>query len=398
MAILYYGCYLDSDIVRRRGLKTFNAAGSNRLIRLANAMRVSQKMIVVSQAVSLRQSFTGVFYHKGFVRRVRGVVVVTLPSIGLPVLGSIIAPAILIISWITTLRRHCSPKFIIIYNFSIALAMFAFFARILRIKIIHNVEDVSIPLVSDLLPKSDASLMQGIPFFLSMKFISALSIASIIPSARFRRFLCTKRDLVISGCVERSTKAMEEKRSLPLRILYAGKIELEFGASVVVEAIERLAEKYGQDSFELIVCGEESLCHKWFRNKVSGLPVITKGFLSRNEFEEVLRNADVCLVLQNEAGRYNSLKIPSKLFEYISNGKVVIASPLEEIIYLPNEFVITTDFNGDCLAKCIEKLILEYEKIVVRKAAAYRYGMNEWGLDTSAKRFLAFFKEIGCGI
>ena len=88
--ILYIGNYLDEVVIKKRGLPSRNAAGSNRIHRIANALKsAGQKIIIVSPGVSLLTSLMQTFIHKTTVKRTGTVPVLFTPVIGLPFLGAL---------------------------------------------------------------------------------------------------------------------------------------------------------------------------------------------------------------------------------------------------------------------------------------------------------------------
>ena len=80
--VLYLGSFLDEAIVAERGLRSHNAAGSNRMARLARALRSAGfRPILLSPATIARaRRKGGALLHPARIRRSGGVVIIHAPA------------------------------------------------------------------------------------------------------------------------------------------------------------------------------------------------------------------------------------------------------------------------------------------------------------------------------
>lgn len=392
-SIVYVGSYVDGAIFRKRGLRSANAAGSNRLMRLANALNASGvDVLVISQTVCLRQKFVGRVFHSSEVTRVDRIPYVFSPDIALPILGAVFSPVFLVVFCLSMMRRR-SCTTLVIYNFSIALFILCLFTRMFtRIRILHNVEDVSIPKLADWKKASEVSAVRQIVLSFCMKLINWLSFASLVPSRRFIPYLATGKNIVVSGCISTPKSEVANSNST-VNILFSGKIQYEYGAEVVVETVRILSRLGFDDRFRLIVTGENTDCHQWLRDSLSSYKSVQfLGFLPKSDFEQVLADADICLSLQNDRGRFSELLVPSKTYEFLSYGKAVIATRVGDLSEL-EEVIRIVAFEGVSVANEIISFLTDRESLRRQRALALEYSRRNFTYSQVGKRIRNFLED-----
>lgn len=390
-SIIYVGACLDEAIVRKRGLRTANAAGSNRLLRIASALhKAHAKVLVISQAESLRQRFTGRVWHASEVKRMEGVPVLYSPSIGLPFVGLFFSPLFLTLSCLRMIRRR-ECRTLIVYNYSCALLILCLTLRIFtRVRILNNVEDISVPKFSDWRKGSETSAIQQIVFYVCMKAISLLSYGSLIPSRRFIPYIKTRMNSVVTGCISCEHVRLRQTQG-QVNVFYAGKIQFEHGAGAVAAAIKKLVDQKLEDRFCLVVSGPDCEGHQWLRRELSSYRCVRfMGFLSREDYQRALSEADICLALQNDCGRYSDLLVPSKTYEFLAHGKAVISTSVGDLADLPPEIIRFVDFAGDSLARSIGQLIADKDKLSRQQQSALEYSKVNFEPSKVGKRILMF--------
>lgn len=385
MRFLYLAGFLDEAIVAERGLPSLNAAGSNRVSRLSGALRrVGARPIVVSPATSMRAySAGGPFINNGRVKRESGFVVIYPPSINIPIIGDLCAVFFLISTLIRVMRHPVQGC--MVYNFSPAFAMATLWLRfVYRLKIISNIEDVSVSRLSDWLPSATARPIQQLIFAFCMRVISMAAAGHVVPTRRFLPYLSRKPYSVVSGCLETSDFRSSPQTGSRVKLLYAGKVELEHGISTFLRALELLEASDYYDHIQVDITGSglaASIVEQRLL-KLTKLKVNFHGFVSVEAYSDLLRDADICVALQDPNGRFADLKTPSKLYEFMGAGKAVIATLVGDIGDLPRDTLIVLDsLCHDELAAQLLSLISERHRLTELQNKAQEYASHYFGYD-----------------
>jgi glycosyltransferase involved in cell wall biosynthesis len=156
----------------------------------------------------------------------------------------------------------------------------------------------------------------------------------------------------------------EAPPKLSVRLLYSGKIEFEDGGiQYLLRALELMVQHDTAltQIFEVHICGSGTQ-EQWtldYLKRLHDVNIQYHGFLSDREYLSVLSQADVCLALQDPTGRYGDDKTPSKVYEYLGYGKMVIAADVGDLSVLPAE-VIT-------LCRPLNEQSLYHELIAIAK-------------------------------
>ncbi len=385
--VLYMGNYVDEEIVEARGLPSRNVAGSNRMRRLATALSAAkQRLIVVSAATAMRIRWTGRLFHGQAVRRAGNVPVAYCATVGLPLVGTLLEPLFLITTTCSLMRAR-SVSAVIIYNFSPSLVLIALLARHWwRVPIVHNIEDVSVARMSDWQSSTEVRPVQQIVFAFCMRIIARLSSKFVIPTRQFEWVIPPGRPCqVVSGCISVETQDLAERspdETGIMRVLYAGKVEFEHGIDVFCAAIRLLNESPGlaeKIQFEISGTGSKS---DWLQDQLSEMNaanVTRHGFVSDAEYAEILQRADACVALQDPHGRYGTNKTPSKVYEFLGQGKVVIATRVGDLDRLPDDVIVICDpASPETLRDAIADLAADGARRFRRARSAWTYARENF--------------------
>ena len=399
--VLYVGGYLDESIVAERGLPTHNKAGANRMRRLAEAIRTSgQRVIIISPATAMRMRWMGQLVHPFRVHTTGKVPVLFCAALGLPVVGMLLEVFFLLSALGNVARQHRVAG-ILIYNFSPTLLLVVLWVRLLwRVPIVHNVEDISVPKWADWLPGSKARPVQQLVFAVCMAVITRLSDRIIIPTRRFASFIPRgKPYVVISGCMplrirESEPAPREEADCLPIQLLYAGKVEFEHGIQHLLRAMSLLLQdEMAASAFQVHICGTGSKV-QWvldYLPQLNGLDIQFHGFVDNQEYQHLLSRVDVCFVLQDPAGRYAAYKTPSKAYEYLGYGKMVIATNVGDLALLPPDVItICYHLNEQALYTEIAAIAKDPERPRKQGKAAERYTQKHFAYPQVGSRIRDF--------
>ena len=116
-----------------------------------------------------------------------------------------------------------------------------------------------------------------------------------------------------------------------IRVLYAGVVGKMYGVDKLVESL-----KYLNDDYELVVYGSGDYEAELKRIASVNHRIVYKGYCGdRNELLQAQRNADILISLINPEDDVSKYCFPSKIFEYMLSGNLVISS---KILGIPDEY------------------------------------------------------------
>lgn len=378
--IVYLGGFLDEAIVRERGLPTHNAAGSNRMDRIANALKsAGYRPVILSPGASLRMNSKGAFLHPGRVRNRKSAPVVFAPAFnifGINVLCSWIFQ-ILCLRAILKSGRVCGA---IIYNFNPSLILLCVYLKyVRRLPILNNIEDISIPSLKDWSRKTEARPIQQIVFFCCMNLIARMADGYIVPTRRFLNYLPGNTPSeIVTGCIAvmDSPDRVPVERNDRLQVLYAGKVQREDGIIEFVQALQLLDALDDPPNIRVEISGTGNMAD-WVREQVGTLRTIKAtyhGFVSTSDYVKLLRRSQICVALQNPTGRYADFKTPSKMYEFLGYGKAVIATDAGDIRDMPKDSILILDpLEPGAIAEKLLWLSADSTRTAGLQAAARRH-------------------------
>lgn len=375
--VVYLGGYVDEGIVRERALRSHNAAGSNRMVRIARALAAAGfRPILLSPATSLRAGRRGTRVYPSRVHRAGRVPVVFAAMVNIPGLNVLVSPVMQFLALRGVLRKGDTVA-AVIYNFNPSLVLLAAYLKyVWRLPLVQNVEDVSEPRLSDWLPGAHARPVQQLVFWISQHIIARMVAGYIVPTRRFLDHLPAKTGVaVVTGCIAIEGEA-PQTAAPPLRVLFAGKIEREHGVHTLVEALKLLDDCSPAPEIEVDVTGGGDMAD-WVRHEFAGLTRIRAryhGFVSGEVYRELLISAQICVALQDPEGRYASFKTPSKVYEFLGYGKAVIATDVGDIAELDGDILIVLPaLDATALAAALGRLAGDPEATASLRRRAWAF-------------------------
>jgi glycosyltransferase involved in cell wall biosynthesis len=378
------GNYIDYHIKTKRGLPAYNPAGSNRMLRLAAALKsVDEEAIILSPACALSMKWTGTFYHKEEISFCNNIKIKYCSTIGLPFIGVIYEQFVVLLT-IWKLSKEISVNSIIVYCYYPSSVLSSLFSKyFLGIKIIEDLEDICIPKLSDWKRSTEANPVQQLVGWFLMKVVVNIADAIIIPTSKFFQFLKHKNKVeLISGCIEVPDYSANyhHNEKDKVNVLFSGALEDENGIPLLVDFFKKIdIDLKLSQKFIFHISGHGSK-EVWLKNEVVNLKNVQinfHGFLNEKNYINLLANVSVALVLQNPMGRYSEYKTPSKGYEYISNGKVVVVSEIGDFAQLPEDVVILLkSYNADDLLDIFEKMTSDQLHYI--SGNAYEYAKINW--------------------
>jgi glycosyltransferase involved in cell wall biosynthesis len=378
--IIYIGNFYNAEIISERGIPFNNAAGNNRIWNIASAISLNGIDVeIISPGISTFSKPKSIGACKPRVEILNGISIYFARTIPIPFVNRLFA-TISIIQRIIVLTRLFRVDKIIVYNFDIEVLIVSVFLRCFtKIKIIHNVEDISLPKISDWRTDVEASAIQQLFFYLTMNVVAYISKGYIVPTKVFLKYLPKKSDFIIaSGC--QKIVDYSPTSNTKMKFLFSGKLEREHGVELLYNLLAKL-DKSVFERIEVIVTGEGTKS-SWLKNKLLSLhnsSIRFLGFVERQVYSEVLNSVDVCLVLQNPFGRYRELKTPSKFFEFYTSGKFVITTKVGDFQDLPKDsFLILDNYDPESLNKQINFCLENKNLVVLGQRKSYEYSKENF--------------------
>lgn len=154
-----------------------------------------------------------------------------------------------------------------------------------------------------------------------------------------------------TGNAERQAVSEVDRAEKIPTILFASTLDRQRGIEVVMEAL-----KYTDAEFKLQITGrgdKEELAKNSEDKRVEFL-----GYLDYETYQQKLREADICLNAQLAHHEFGNFSFPSKIFEYLSAGKLVISSDVADAEEaLGDALLIYHKDSPEELAKMLERAI-----------------------------------------
>lgn len=392
---VFIGNYLDEIIQKERSLIAPNPAGSNRMWRLSKAVQTQGFLpYIISPACSARIKFNSKIIHSTHIVRKNGIIIVYAPALAIPYLSILFE--FFSMSWIflrLTFLRNI--RIVMLYCYYPSTVFVGLLAKIQKIKIIEDLEDIVTPKMTDWFNKPLMfSLQQAIGGSL-MKMSLWLADLVIIPSSKFVfNGMNNENVLVIDGCIDvkESTKLISEEENIT--VLLAGMLDEEQGIELYIDTLNILNnDKYLAEKIKFYICGV-SLEEELLKSRLAAfnnLDITYFGFVSSMEFTAILNKANVCLVLQNPNGRNSQQKTPSKGYEYMASGKAIIVTPIGDYVNLPNDICfLLSEYSPDNILAIVSNL--NNETIIEVGKKAKQYARENWGFENVGKRIINYLQ------
>lgn len=394
--LILVGNFLSEAVVAKRGLSDRNPAGSNRMARLAASMKSQGcQVTVLSSAVSWRMKGRAgqLLFRKE--REVHGFgEVVYSSAVGKKRIGVLFEPIFYLMAFRELVLTQ-RPSQILFYSYSpMMLPMLIYSRFIARIPHALDLEDIARPEWGDWKSEVEVRPMQQIVYGAAMKLFLLFTKRLVVPTARFKQYVSKKKKvLVITGCLSSDDfHAPTEDTDSIVHILFGGKLHAEHGLFVFLEAAKLMNQRqHSSLIFHFHICGRgvrggeiESFIARHALSNVT-----SHGFVSDEKYKAILSECDVACALQNPNGRFANYKTPSKGYEYMAAGKLLVVTEIGDFAKLPKELcLILESFDGEALAKHLESLDLM--RITASKSLAYTYARENFSEAIQGQRLMEF--------
>ena len=181
-----------------------------------------------------------------------------------------------------------------------------------------------------------------------------------------------------------------------IKIIFSGTILKDTGASLLIEAIKKIRKDslvWAKD-IEFLITGEGEdiggFINLQSEQKTPSVKVL--GRLSKNKYNEVLKNTHVGLSLKIEDGKYSNTTFPSKVIEFSSNYMLVISTKIADVsrvLGLDGALYIDSDKPHDLIQKI--KWIAQNKEKAEIIANQGNNNLNSFADPINAPKDLAYF-------
>ena len=398
--IVSYGHYVSQAVQRDRRLYQ-NAAGSNRMLRIAEAFQSGTKDLVaiLAPGACLRIPFHRRLVFPSRIEHQNSILIVTCRAVAIPVLSSILEPFFAIA---TLFRLHNKHKIhaVILYSYYPSVLVVGLVARfILSAKIVFDLEDISRPSWNDWKRSSGVRPLQQLWGATLQFLVTCVAHLVIIPTSRFIPHIKpAKRHVLVTGCMRCKKVGKNEQKddSGIVEILYAGAIIAEQGIDVLVDALTLLDSDGRGLNLCVHICGADALSAEREHRLaiIKNVAIQFHGWLPHVEFQRIFARVDVCLALQQPEGRHSQYKTPSKAYEAMCAGKMVVVSDVGDFSLLPSGICkILNPYSAAGLADWLAS-ISQQEAHAYGKNA-YQYAVDHWDVKVVGKELAQCLDACG---
>jgi glycosyltransferase involved in cell wall biosynthesis len=183
-----------------------------------------------------------------------------------------------------------------------------------------------------------------------------------------------------------------------LTVLFSGSLGPEHGLELLLDALDILDDTDGGAGLRVVVTGKGGDAGRIAGRlqRLRRVRVNFKGFLPEAGFAACLRDAHVCLALQNPGGRQANTRMPSKVFEFFLAGKATVMTDVGDFFALPNDTCCKLrDYAAPALADLLAGLTPAGCVETGKRARAY--AAANWAAEASGRRIDTLFDGTGRG-
>lgn len=174
-------------------------------------------------------------------------------------------------------------------------------------------------------------------------------------------------------------------------IVYTGSLYKRFG---VVELIDAFNQTHADD-YKLILCGagdaEDYIVHECKKNP----NIVYKGMVSRQEVMDIQKQATFLVNPRNNNDEYTKYSFPSKIMEYMSSGRPVLAFKLDGMPDIYKDYLYMIDGEKESLyKKLLEVMNKSEEELKEKGREAQRFVITEKNNIKQTKKIIDMLDTV----
>lgn len=358
--IIYLTNYIGDEIIEKRNNKeVLSQAANNKVMGIAKALEsVNYKVIILSSG--LVNNGTGIHYgeEKTIVDETS---IIYTQIVDLPLINTV-SSTLSLYKKIKSISKNITVDGIIFYNFKPEVAIAALMAKKkLHIPIYVEYEDG----YSDLNKSFKSFILKGTEKLVKSHVDKAI-VVNEIARREFDIPCVTVRGVIDKKFVNKCS-TYKKKKNEKVVILYSGGINKKRGINVLIDSLQ-----YINFDCEVWITGGNNLDIADERIKILG-------FLNYSKVQELMLQADILVQSQLKSSSFSNQSFPSKLFEYLPTGNMIVSSDLQDVKAFAGDAIIYYE-NDDpkLLAKALEKAVLaDSEKYRIKLAKLTKENMPE---------------------
>jgi len=312
--IVYLNNFLSmSSVKARNNERVYSQAANNKITGVLKSLQAAgHHVTVVSNGFVNRKN------GKKYIRMeetYEGAKVIYSPILDIPFINSI-SSAFYMYKEIKRLHKKRKIDNIIFYNYKIEAAWPALLAKkMLHIPITVEHEDEFLSMeIKGIIKKAMYTLTERV----IIKEVDSAIVSNSELKAAYSVPVAVVRGVVDMPFYMECRQQTKRKSEKPV-ILYSGGLDHERGIDVLLESLGFLDE-----DCRVVVTGKG-------RISTSDKRVEFLGFVSHEDVKKYMRNADILVQCQLVNSDFSSGSFPSKLFEYIATGNLVVSSDIRDV-------------------------------------------------------------------
>lgn len=391
-AILFFANVYSSEVATDRHIPPQSPAGFNRALGLATALASAGYSVdIVSQGITWNSGFSCLFHKATLEQLEDGVRLRTLSAFGIPRVGKALSSLFAIFALIRFLRRH-KVHSVVFYNYSFLYWLLMAICRRCHVQTLIDFEEATRA------PEPPSAgfccWARAATRTLVMYRCIWASDKFVLPASRLQAWLPPTKPAALVPYVIPAEVAALPDRPLAgrLAVLFSGPYRDEHGFALLIDAIGLMNADQTLSPVSFHFTG--SLGQNARARLAACLPadaVTFHGFLDRASYLEVLSQCDVALALQLGLGSAGKTNVPSKAFEYLAAGKLVVVCDVGDFAALAGDrLVLLGDESPSALAAILCDVSREkafYERI--RKSGA-AWAAEEWSPERQGRKLAHF--------
>lgn len=329
----------EKVVMCRKNKNIYSQSANNKIAGITEAL-IENNCEVKILSSGLVNGKSGRFYNK-LNDMLGNVEIIYCPIIDLPLINTVSS---IIFTYIQIKREHKQKKIdnIIFYNYKPEVAWAAWLAK----KRFHI--PITVEYEDGYAHVNEIRGLKARIFNYTEDKIGKSVDSAILVNSYLKKYY-TVPNVVVRGIVNKEfyqkCKISEKTKNDKFTILYSGGHDEERGVGVLLESL-----KYNDIDCKVIVSGKGNI-----RSNDSRLDF--KGFISYEEVQKLLMQSDVLVQCQLSKNKFANSSFPSKLFEYIATGNMIVSSDIDEVkAFAGDAFVYYEDDDPKKLAETIKVL------------------------------------------
>lgn len=359
--ILYLNNFMTEKVVKcRKNHSIFSQPANNKVSGITEALTANDCEVKILSS-GLVNGKSGKFFKK-MRDRALNVDIIYCPIIDLPLINTVSS---MFFMYNQIKKENATRKVdnIIFYNYKPEVAWAAWLAKKrLHIPITIEYED----------GYSHVGEIHGLKawiFNFTEEKVKKNVDSAILVNSHLKKYYSVP-SVIVRGIVNKEffikCKEYKKEKNEKPTILYSGGLDEERGIRVFLESL-----KYNDMDCFVIVSGKGNI-------ESDDSRVDFKGFIPYEEVQKLMMQSDVLVQCQLSKNTFAKASFPSKLFEYIATGNMIVSSDIDEVKTFAGEaFAYYEDDDPKKLAEAIKNIYSKKDKMENKIKALCEYNLPD---------------------